>query len=36
MIGRIDPTREGDRNYIYLIGSDKLSSELHNLSEDVN
>lgn len=36
MIGRIDPKREGDRNYIYLIGSDKLSSELHNLSEEVN
>jgi Zn-dependent M28 family amino/carboxypeptidase len=36
MIGRIDPKREGDRNYVYLIGSDKLSTELHNLSEDVN
>ena len=36
MVGRIDPKREGDRNYIYLIGSDKLSSELHNLSEEVN
>lgn len=36
MIGRIDPKREGDRNYIYLIGSDKLSSELHELSEEVN
>ena len=36
MIGRIDPKREGDRNYVYLIGSDKLSTELHNLSEEVN
>jgi len=36
MIGRIDPKREGERNYIYLIGSDKLSTELHNLSEEVN
>ncbi|EAR01162.1 M28 family metallopeptidase [Maribacter sp. HTCC2170] len=36
MIGRIDPKREGDRNYIYLIGSDKLSTDLHNLSEAVN
>ena len=36
MIGRIDPNRTGDRNYIYLIGSDKLSTELHNLSEEVN
>ena len=36
MIGRIDPKREGDRNYVYLIGSDKLSSELHQLSEEIN
>lgn len=36
MIGRIDPKREGDRNYIYLIGSDKLSTELHELSEMMN
>ncbi|MCX2679315.1 M28 family metallopeptidase [Galbibacter sp. EGI 63066] len=36
MIGRIDPKRDGERNYIYLIGSDKLSTELHNLSEAVN
>lgn len=36
MIGRIDPKREGDRNYIYLIGSDKLSAELHELSEEIN
>jgi hypothetical protein len=37
MIGRIDPKRkEGDRNYIYLIGSDKLSTDLHNISEAVN
>lgn len=36
MIGRIDPKREGDRNYIYLIGSDKLSTDLHTLSEEVN
>ncbi|TLF44875.1 M28 family peptidase [Maribacter aurantiacus] len=36
MVGRIDPKRDGDRNYIYLIGSDKLSTELHELSEEVN
>jgi len=36
MIGRTDPKRKGDPNYIYLIGSDKLSSELHNISEEVN
>ena len=36
MIGRIDPKRQGNRNYIYLIGSDKLSTDLHQLSERVN
>ncbi len=36
MIGRIDPNYKGARNYLYLIGSDKLSTELHNLSEEVN
>lgn len=36
MIGRIDPKRVGDRNYVYLIGSDKLSTDLHNISEEVN
>lgn len=36
MIGRIDPKRQGERNYIYLIGSDKLSTDLHQLSETVN
>ena len=36
MIGRIDPKHEGSDNYLYLIGSDKLSIELHNLSDEVN
>ncbi|MFB9052816.1 M28 family peptidase [Formosa undariae] len=37
MIGRTDPKRKSDnRNYIYLIGSDKLSTDLHNISEEVN
>ncbi|NNE77106.1 MAG: M20/M25/M40 family metallo-hydrolase, partial [Pricia sp.] len=36
MIGRIDPKRTGRENYIYLIGSDKLSTDLHELSEKVN
>jgi len=36
MIGRIDPKRKGDRNYVYLIGSDRLSTELHTISEEVN
>ena len=36
MIGRIDPAHEGNDNYVYLIGSDKLSTDLHKLSEEVN
>lgn len=36
MIGRIGSEKEGNDNYVYLIGSDKLSQELHNLSEEVN
>ena len=36
MIGRVDPKHEGGNNYLYLIGSDKLSKELHELSENIN
>ena len=36
MIGRVDAKHEGKENYIYLIGSDRLSKELHELSENVN
>ena len=37
MIGRTDPKRtEGKRNYVYLIGSDRLSTELHQISEAAN
>lgn len=37
MIGRIDPKRSNPNpNYIYLIGSDRLSQDLHQLSETVN
>ncbi len=36
MIGRIDPAKAETPNYIYLIGSDKLSQELHKVSEEVN
>tara|TARA_R110002096_G_scaffold117211_1_gene253901 strand:+ start:12548 stop:14062 length:1515 start_codon:yes stop_codon:yes gene_type:complete len=36
MIGRYDKAHENDSNYIYLIGSDRLSQELHDLSEKVN
>jgi len=36
MIGRSDVAHKSNDNYVYLIGSDKLSTELHNLSEEVN
>ena len=35
MIGRIDDYHNNP-NYIYLIGSDRLSVELHEISEAVN
>jgi len=35
MIGRIDDKHK-DGNYVYLIGSDKLSTDLHKISEVVN
>ena len=35
MIGRID-NMHIDGNYVYLIGSDMLSKELHNISEKIN
>ena len=37
MVGRIDPKRESqNRNYVYLIGTDRLSTELHKISEQAN
>ena len=36
MVGRIDDAHKGDGNYIYLIGSDKLSLDLHEISESAN
>ena len=36
MIGRVDQRNKENPNYVYLIGSDKLSTELHNLSEAIN
>ena len=35
MIGRMDDQHK-DGNYVYLIGSDKLSTELHAISESAN
>jgi len=37
MIGRSDITRKGDTtNYVYVVGDDKLSSELKPISEGIN
>lgn len=36
MIGRTDASHPDDPRYVYLIGSDKLSSELHEVSEHCN
>ncbi len=36
MIGRIDPKHEDNPDYVYLVGSDRLSSELHEISEKAN
>ncbi len=36
MIGRLDSKHENNPDYIYLIGSDKLSSSLHAISENAN
>lgn len=36
MIGRVDPAHIENPNYIYVIGSDRLSSELHAINEEMN
>ncbi len=36
MIGRVDEAHTNNHEYVYLIGSDKLSSELHSISEEAN
>ena len=36
MVGRTDKEHEGKGDYIYVIGSDKLSSELHQIMETSN
>lgn len=35
MVGRIDPDRAEDPDYVYIIGSTMLSSDLHKISESV-
>ncbi len=36
MVGRRDPEHKDSAPYVYVIGADKLSSELHRLSEETN
>jgi hypothetical protein len=36
MIGRSDEAHVDNREFVYLVGSDRLSSELHELSEKAN
>lgn len=36
MVGRVDDAHAENSDYVYLIGSDKLSTELHELSEKMN
>lgn len=36
MIGRVDKAHEGNPDYVYVIGSDRLSTTLHQLSEEMN
>lgn len=36
MIGRLDSNHLDNEDYVYLIGSDKISKDLHNTSEAVN
>ncbi len=36
MVGRVDEKYADNPDYIYVIGSDRLSSDLHKINEDVN
>ena len=36
MIGRVDKHHEDDKNYVYVIGADMLSSELYDINETAN
>jgi hypothetical protein len=36
MIGRRDDKHKSNGNYVYVIGSDRLSTELHNINEEAN
>jgi len=36
MIGRRDDAHKDNGNYVYVIGSDRLSTDLHNINEEAN
>lgn len=36
MVGRVDKRYSHDPNYIYVIGSDRLSQDLHEINEEMN
>ena len=36
MIGRVDKDHADNPNYIYVIGSDRLSTDLHHINEELN
>ena len=36
MIGRVDPEHEENPDYVYIIGADRLSKDLHLINEQVN
>jgi Zn-dependent M28 family amino/carboxypeptidase len=36
MIGRVDERHKENENYIYLIGADKMSTELHFIAQEAN
>lgn len=36
MIGRGDSIHKNDSNFVYIIGSDKISTELHRINENAN
>lgn len=36
MIGRLDSVHRDKPDYVYLIGTDRLSTELHNISKEAN
>lgn len=36
MVGRIDSAHSGNPGYLYLIGSDRISRKLHEVSEEAN